>query len=126
VSFGEPSLRFSPDSTFLASGERNASGRPASVVVYDLTQDPPSALELTLNGTYDGSGVFELGWSAHSTELALAVRTGTYPATVNLYVISRDSLLPGLVSVQSVTGYYSCDQSGVGPCQQVFSFQFQP
>ena len=85
----------------------------------DLTQSPPTETRLNLGNVEGGSLVTELGWSVHSTELAVIVRDRGYPSPTNLFVLSRGQLRPSgqVVSLMSATRY---DR------QMVTSFEFQP
>lgn len=122
--FGEPRLAFAPNSTQLASGEADAMGRPASTRLTDLRQDPPAAIDLYL-GNQNGSGVFALGWSIHSTELALVARDGAYPSPTNLYLYNAPLTPVASAGARNVTAFDHCD-SGSGACQMVTGFAFQP
>jgi hypothetical protein len=123
--FGEPRLAFAPNSTQLASGENGATGRPASVRLTDLRQDPPNPMDLNLQ-TQAGSAVFAIGWSVHSTELALMVRSGAYPSPTNLYLYSAPLTPVQLPNYpRNVTAFDLCDSS-TGTCEQVTGFAFQP
>ena len=117
-SFGQPRVSFSPDSTYLATAESDSEGRAVRVTAIDLTQNPLKVSRLSVGAPQGGSAVFAIGWSVHSTELALIVRDAPFPSPTNLYVFPRAKLLPDAPVNSNVTGYSSVEQ--------VIAFQFQP
>jgi hypothetical protein len=124
ASFAQPRLAFAPNSTQLASAEADSTGRPASTRLTDFRVQPPVPADLPL-GTQAGSGVFALGWSVHSTELALVVRDGPYPSATNLYLYSAPLTPATPTRARNVTAFDACDSSS-GACEQVTGFAFQP
>jgi hypothetical protein len=86
--------------------------------VIDTAKDPPTWTERGL--TVDG-GIFQLGWSAHSTEIALIVR---YRGGTNLHLFNQALTPIGGVD-GNVTGFI-CEDDDFGHCPQVTEVQFQP
>lgn len=122
--FAWPLLAFAPNSTQLASGEADSMGRPASTRLTDLRQDPPTAIDLYL-GNQAGGSVIALGWSVHSTELALVARDGAPLSPTNLYLYSAPLTPVVSAGATNITAFDHCE-SGSGACQMVTGFAFQP
>ena len=118
--FGQPRIRFSPDGLLLATGESASMGRKADVTIVDLRQAAPSTSRLSFPSAYDGSSVFDLGWSAHATELAVLLQDGAYPAVTNVYLVSADGPSKGS------TLNLSDRAAAADPCRSATAFRFQP
>jgi hypothetical protein len=123
--FGEPRISFSPDSTFMASGEAGSTDRAASLRVMDLRQDPPATTTLSLQGTTAGSAVNALGWSADSSSVAFIVRDTAFPSPIDLYLESAAAPNPPDLTQVNMTKFPPCDLDST-TCRIVTAFEFQP
>ena len=119
--FGQPRIRFAPDESRLATAEPSSMARTADVTIVDLTR-PTMTMHLRFANAFNGSSVFDLGWSVHSSELALLLQEGAYPAVTDIYLLVGSDIAGGYSGV-NLTRFGGC--SGY-PCRSVTRFQFQP
>ena len=120
ATFGDPIIAFAPDSTYLASAERNSAGCPAVDEFLDLTRVPWKP------PVYQAASRPQAAVSSLSRGRSTRPRWHSEPS-----LPPPTSTLHGMCAPQLNTGRYLTDRilclrKHGEPCQGVESFAFQP